>query len=435
MQKITTWYIRLIILLGTASGVYSIVTSCMARPWTNTAVLISLIVLCVLCRCLPLYIRPDCTIDMSFISILTSVLLFGPETATAIVFITTPLEIYPRENGGGYAHIFNTDPIKTMFNASNRNISFTLAGFAYHATGGIPGNIALPGVLLPAILFILCSMLLNSIFLLTMFLLEHKVSFYPTILSMFVGLLPSIICSAPMGYFLAQLLKMPSGVWLALLFMLPLLLARYSFQLYLNGTRQQFSILKALTTALDAKDTYTEGHSSRVAQYAVQIAQEMHLSQKSISRLQTGAIFHDIGKIGIPDAILQKPGLLTQEERLIIQTHPTIGVDILKNIDGYHDILDLVCHHHERYDGGGYPSGTKRDDIPLEVYILGAADAFDAITSDRPYCKGRSPELAARILLEEAGAQFHPQVAAVVYAMATEGRLSATANVEEAAAC
>ncbi|OUQ17042.1 hypothetical protein B5E80_18775 [Flavonifractor sp. An135] len=425
MEKHTSssWYIGLIVLLGTIAGVYSIFSAVQCQPWRSPSVLLVLVLLCILCRCLPLYIRPDCTIDMSFISILAMVLVFGPETATAVFFLTKPLEIFPNENGKGYCHIFNTAPVKTLFNASNLNLSFTLAGFAYHAAGGKPGNITLPGVLLPAALFILVAIALNSFILLFLFLLEHKVTFYPTILQMFLGLLPSIVCSAPMAYFLAMLLQMKSGVWMALLFMLPLLLARYSFKLYLNGVQQQYSILKTLTAALDAKDTYTEGHSTRVACYATQIASELHLSQRQIRRIQTGAIFHDIGKIGIPDSVLQKPGRLTPEERTVIQRHPVIGVDILKNIDSYSDILDMVLHHHERYDGGGYPDGTRGDEVSLEVYILGAADSYDAITSDRIYSAGRSPQVAARILREEAGKQFHPQVAEVAARMAEEGRL------------
>ncbi len=423
MQKPVRWYLSLIFALGCVSGLYSLVVSVQTRPWQSRSVLCCMVILCILCRCLPLYIRPDCTIDMSFISILSAVLLFGPETATAIVFLTTPLEIYPRSDGKGYCHIFNTSPVKTLFNLSNRNLSFTLAGFAYRAAGGEPGNIALPGVLLPAALFILTAIALNSFILLFLFHLEHKVTFYPTILQMFLGLLPSILCSAPMAYFLAMLLQLDAGVWMALLFMLPLLLARYSFKLYLNGIQQQYSILKALTAALDAKDTYTEGHSTRVSCYAIQIAAEMRLSQRRIRRIQTGAIFHDIGKIGIPDSVLQKPGALTLEERAVIQRHPVIGVDILKNIDSYSDILDMVLHHHERYDGGGYPSGTREDEVSLEVYILGVADAYDAITSDRIYAAGRSPQVAARILREEAGKQFHPQVAQVAARMAEEGRL------------
>ena len=149
----------------------------------------------------------------------------------------------------------------------------------------------------------------------------------------------------------------------------------------------------------------------------------MGLSSKAIRQLQTGAVFHDIGKIGIPDSILQKPGKLTPEERAVIQRHPVIGVDILKNIDSYREILDMVRHHHERYDGGGYPDGTRGEELSLEVYILAAADAYDAITSDRPYCSGRSPKVAAEILRAEAGRQFHPEVARVAADMAESGLL------------
>ncbi len=431
----STWYIGLVILLGMGSGIYSVCRSLQDAPWQDPYVLGALVILCVLCRCLPLYIRPDCTIDMSFISILATVLLLGPETATAIVFLTKPLEIYPRESGGGYCHIFNTAPVKTLFNTSNLNLSFTLSGFLYHAANGVPGDLSLPGVLLPSLLFVFCSIVLNSFILLFLFLLEGKVSFYPTILQMFLGLLPSILCSAPMAYFLAMLLQMPAGAWLAFLFMLPLLLARYSFKLYLSSVQQQYSILKALTAALDAKDTYTEGHSARVSRFAVQIAGRMGLSSKAIRQLQTGAVFHDIGKIGIPDSILQKPGKLTPEERAVIQRHPVIGVDILKNIDSYREILDMVRHHHERYDGGGYPDGTRGEELSLEVYILAAADAYDAITSDRPYCSGRSPKVAAEILRAEAGRQFHPEVARVAADMAESGLLDPHSEEEEGPPC
>ena len=431
----STWYIGLVILLGMSSGIYSVCRSLRDVPRQDPHVLGALVVLCVLCRCLPLYIRPDCTIDMSFISILATVLLLGPETATAIVFLTKPLEIYPREHGGGYCHIFNTAPVKTLFNTSNLNLSFTLSGFLYHAADGVPGDLSLPGVLFPSLLFVFCSIVINSFILLFLFLLEGKVSFYPTIFQMFLGLLPSILCSAPMAYFLAMLLQMPSGAWLAFLFMLPLLLARYSFKLYLSSAQQQYSILKALTAALDAKDTYTEGHSSRVARFSVQIAERMNLPSKTIQRLQTGAVFHDIGKIGIPDSILQKPGSLTPEERAVIQRHPVIGVDILKNIDSYQDILELVRRHHERYDGGGYPDGTCGEELSLEVYILAAADAYDAITSDRPYCSGRSPKIAAEIPRAEAGRQFHPEVARVAADMAEAGLLDPRLDGEEGPPC
>lgn len=435
MRTITKAYTLFISAAGLCAGLLACWIFVQRAVWSAVpaATLLTLVVLCVLCRCLPLYIRDDCTIDMSFISILATVLLLGPEAAAVIVFLTTPLEIIPTEDGKEYYHIFNTAPSKTFFNMGNRNISFLLAGFAYHALGGTPGDISLPGVLLPGVAFILCSMILNCAILLIVFLLERQITFFPTGIQMFLGLLPSIVCAAPMGYFLALLLQMRSGEWLALLFMLPLLLARFSFKLFLSSQRQQYSIVKAFSAALEAKDTYTEGHSSRVGEYAALIAQHMGLSAKRVQRLRTAAVFHDIGKIGIPDSILRKPGPLTPEERAVIQTHSVLGVGILKNIDGYQEIVDFVLHHHEFYDGRGYPGGTAGDQIPLDIYILGAADAYDAITSDRPYCVGRSPETAARILREEAGKQFHPQVAEAAARLAETGAFSRCAQAMEAA--
>ena len=213
--------------------------------------------------------------------------------------------------------------------------------------------------------------------------------------------------------------------------MLPLLLARFSFKLYLDSRKHQYHIVQALTAALEAKDTYTEGHSQRVGIYAERIAQEMHLKSRDLALLKSAAVFHDIGKIGVPDSILQKPGPLTPEERAVIQRHPEQGVRILRNLDGYDQIVPLVLHHHEFYDGRGYPEHTKGDEIPLIVYILGVADAYDAITSDRPYRRGRTPQDAARILREEAGRQFHPQVAEVGARLAEQGLLNRPAAESE----
>ena len=143
--------------------------------------------------------------------------------------------------------------------------------------------------------------------------------------------------------------------------------------------------------------------------YSVRIAQKMGLSGARVRRLETAAIFHDIGKIGVPDSILGKPGMLTPEERAVIQQHPATGVSILQNMDTYEDIIPLVLHHHEFFDGRGYPDGASGDDLPLETYILGAADAYDAITSDRPYRRGMSRQRAVEILQTEPG-QFDQEV-------------------------
>lgn len=428
MQPITKRYMALLSVLGTGAGIY-VVWAWLFREshdWSphRLGVFAVLTVLCVLCRCLPLYVREDCTIDMSFISILAVVLLLGDRAAVAVVFLTTPLEVVPTGDGKGFYHIFNTDPRKLLFNTANLNLSLAVAGVVFRAVGGQPGAITFPGVLLPGILYIVCAVGLNAAFVALLYFLEYRATFFATFGRMLVGMIPSLLCSATLGYFLAMLLALPT-VWPAVLFALPLLMARFSFQLYLSAQKQQYNVVRAFTAALEVKDTYTEGHSARVGEYAVLIARRMGLSGGRIRRLKTAAIFHDIGKIGVPDAILQKPGLLTGEERTVIQKHAAAGESILKSMDAYQDILPLVRHHHEYFDGRGYPDGTSGGQVPLEVYILGAADAYDALTSDRPYRKGGTPAQAAAVIRGEAGRQFHPDVARVVADMAEAGELEA----------
>lgn len=169
-------------------------------------------------------------------------------------------------------------------------------------------------------------------------------------------------------------------------------------------------MIEALAYAVEAKDVYTKGHSMRVSQYAALIGEYMGLSREKIEQLRIAGILHDIGKIGISDAILLKMGKLTDEEYKVIKSHPEISRRILMPIDLPEEILEAVSKHHERYDGKGYPYGLKGEEIPIEAAILGVADAFDAMTSDRSYRKGMNVEEAINELLKYKGTQFHPEV-------------------------
>ncbi|MBI4601693.1 MAG: HD domain-containing protein [Planctomycetes bacterium] len=146
-----------------------------------------------------------------------------------------------------------------------------------------------------------------------------------------------------------------------------------------------YETIRSLSNALEAKDKYTHGHSGRVARYAVGIARELGLDEERLERLRTAAELHDIGKIAIPEAIIAKKGKLTNEEFAAIKRHPQLGVEILRPIRFLTPTLPFILHHHERYNGGGYPSGLKGRDIPLEARIINMADAFDAMTTQRPY--------------------------------------------------
>ncbi len=168
--------------------------------------------------------------------------------------------------------------------------------------------------------------------------------------------------------------------------------------------------VKALAAAVDARDPYTRSHSARVGALARTIAEELRLGPDAMRRVQLGGLLHDIGKIGIPDAILNKPGPLTEDEWVLMRTHPAVGASILAAVEPLRDLVPIVRGHHERYDGGGYPERIGGDAILMEAYIVAAADAFEVIVSRRAYKQAQTVEFACAELLRCRGTQFHPDV-------------------------
>jgi HD-GYP domain-containing protein (c-di-GMP phosphodiesterase class II) len=164
----------------------------------------------------------------------------------------------------------------------------------------------------------------------------------------------------------------------------------------------------SLASALDARDPYTAGHSRRVSEYSLAIGRQLTLDSDQLDDLRIGALLHDIGKIGIPDKILQKAGSLTNEEFALLRQHPTIGRRILEGVKGFHPYLPIVELHHENWDGKGYPLGLEQSATPLQARIVKIADAYDAMTSDRPYRPGMSDAEAIRRLEESSGTEFDP---------------------------
>ena len=170
--------------------------------------------------------------------------------------------------------------------------------------------------------------------------------------------------------------------------------------------------LQALVASLDAREHQTGNHSQRVSMYAILLAKEMGSSGKALDAISKGAMLHDIGKIGIPDKILLKPGKLTPEEWGLMRQHPEIGYDILKGIDFLEPSLSIVLNHHERFDGNGYPRGLKGSDIPLGARVFSIVDTFDTMTTHRPYRNAVSLEEAFEEVRRCAGSQFDPDIVA-----------------------
>jgi len=181
--------------------------------------------------------------------------------------------------------------------------------------------------------------------------------------------------------------------------------------------------VEALAAMVDAKDAYTRGHSGRVAAYAMTIACALGLSEGDIARIHQAGVLHDVGKIGVPDAVLLKPTGLSTEEFAVIKEHPVIGERILRGLPFLQEILPAVRHHHERWDGRGYPDGLSGDAIPPDAAILAVADSFDAMTSSRTYRVALSVSEAIRRVREGAGAQYDPRVVAAFDRALTDGTL------------
>jgi putative nucleotidyltransferase with HDIG domain len=182
--------------------------------------------------------------------------------------------------------------------------------------------------------------------------------------------------------------------------------------LYEEINKLFLSTVEALATSIDAKDPYTYGHSRRVAALSVAISTEMGMPKDRILKLELASLLHDIGKIGTPESILRKPGMLRPEEYEKIKEHPAKGAEILSMIGEFKEIVTWIRHHHEWYDGHGYPDCLAEEHIPLEARILAVADSFDAMTSDRPYRKGMPSDAVLQIMEQFSRSQFDPAVVA-----------------------
>lgn len=190
---------------------------------------------------------------------------------------------------------------------------------------------------------------------------------------------------------------------------------RGNARLYGDLKELVFGVIRSLTAAIDAKDPYTSGHSERVARIAVRIAEELGLSSSERGDLYLMGLLHDVGKIGIQDDVLKKPGKLTSEEYRQIKAHVGIGVHILTDLKKLHHLLPGVAHHHECYDGSGYPAGLVGDQIPLCARILAVADAFDAMSSNRPYRRRLAPDQIDEIFRKGAGTQWDRRVVEALF--------------------
>lgn len=408
-------YCYAVIAVGTAIGIVSVYNAVLylASSANLTKDIISLILLWamqIICNCLPVYISKNLTIDMTFMVIVAIVMTQGVFLAIFVIILAAPFYFERDLKTGHVYHTFNMPPIKTLFNLANFIISTYCGGLVFKALGGQAGVLTLPQVLLPYFGFVIMMIIVNMFLLMILFHLENGEKLTTFLFSTLRTIFLNMIAAAPIGFFFALLLNMNNGVYLSFLFLIPFMLARYAFILYIRSKAQFEEMLRAFAKTIELKDPYTVGHSQRVEKYSIAIAQQMNLSAAQIEKLKVAALLHDIGKIGIEDNILNKKCELTKEEKEKIQLHPQNGVIILQNVSMDKDILKMIYQHHERYDGKGYPETAEKESVLIESFIISVADAYDALTSNRPYRDGMSPQEAREEILKEKGVQFHPEV-------------------------
>ena len=264
-----------------------------------------------------------------------------------------------------------------------------------------------PAMLFPLLVVMIISVAGNVLFIGAGMLVLHGAK--PAELAPQVALVvPNEMALSFVGFLIAQVLAV--NLLGLLLFIAPLVVARQAYQRYLQLRQAYADVVRSLIGVLEAKDPYTKGHSERVAGYALGLGGQLGLETRVTERLEYAALLHDIGKIAISRAILVKPASLTDAEYEAIQQHPVRGAEIVSRIPSLADIVPLVRSHHEWFDGCGYCEGIRGDQIPFLARVLSVADAYDAMTTSRPYRAAKSTDEAMDELRRMSGKQFDPQL-------------------------
>lgn len=347
--------------------------------------------------------------SLSFAVNIVCYVLFGPFNCMIIMVLGYLFRVIKIEENE-YIHVFNTPIYGTIFNCCALVLPMVIGNYIYILMDGKFQNIQIGYSVLPIIVISLVYFLINVVIMSMLIAVRNDKSTLICILGNLGMSILSIIVIIPISIFAIIMFQKYSYIGILMVSFL-LFFVRYTLILYSTSKEQFAETISALMNSVEARDKYTNGHSRRVAEISTLIARKLKLSVWEIEKLNVAAMLHDVGKIGISDNILQKPGKLTDEEFAIIKSHPEIGMSIIKDIKNIDYVHPIVRHHHERYDGKGYPDGKKGEELSLMVYIVQLADAVDAMASDRPYRRGLPQEVIIEEIKKGVGTQFHPKVA------------------------
>ena len=435
MRKSATAYISFSILLGFGLFICLCINDsnlAIDSKFSNTEVYVGVIILSILgaiAESLSMAVDENKAISISFAIDISALLLFGLAPAAIVAFCTVFFSI--SDFGRGHKeHVLNTPIYITLFNASNYILSILALGFVYKFIGskminppdflinfGLKADFAkvvnnwLVQSLIPILVGLFVYVIVNNLMFMFYFITVSgprpnmlqewfKIFQWSAISMFFIGLLGVFLTIIYWGF----------NPYIVLLFFFPFLMFRYAYAGMTSIQKGYIDTIQAFSAALEVKDHYTIGHARRVEKYCEIIAMEMGLSLGRTKVLKYASLLHDIGKIGISEAILNKSDRLTIDEYEEIKKHPVIGAQMLENIQFLKKEVRIIRAHHVHYDGKGYPADAADDAKMLEAQILCAADSFDAMTSDRAYRPAMSMEEAIDEMIRYSGSQFAPEV-------------------------
>ncbi|MGN6598782.1 MAG: HD-GYP domain-containing protein [Actinomycetes bacterium] len=329
---------------------------------------------------------------------LATALLLGPWGA-CLVGVTTVLVARP-----------GIDLVRRLFNASQVVVTGASVGIVLDLLGAYPiSTLSIGKLLLVAAVGDLVDCVVNAVLVAAIISLTQRVRVSDVLLGSMAPQSPAYLAYGLYGLLLAILWQVVGmGPSAAVLVLVPLWLARWAYAQYAEQQLAYDRTIRTLVQAVEVKDAYTRGHSERVAQASVLIAQQLRMGEDRLESLRYAGILHDVGKLGVPTRLLQKTGRLSDDEFDTIKLHPLRGLEMVRGIEFLQEAYEGILHHHERIDGRGYPLGLSGTDIPEFARIIGVADAFDAMTTTRSYRNARPVGEALSELRRCAGEQFDP---------------------------
>jgi diguanylate cyclase (GGDEF)-like protein/putative nucleotidyltransferase with HDIG domain len=406
-------YVGAVIALGVAVGAAAMTSVDVPRPGLFAALLALSVISSALKVDLPLGVGSSC-ISLSYAVDFTALLMLGPAPTMVISMTSVWFQCTFRMNERNPAY-------KTLFSMATLTLTVAAAGAMYTWLGGTYGALA-PAPLQPLMAAAMTYFLVNSLAVATAFALVTRRRIFSVWHDNFLWSITSYVVGGIAAGISVEVLHQ-AGHWQTTLAFVPLCLTYRTYRIYLGRiaeerrrvaewTQLHWESTEVLARAIQAKDDDGSSHVERVQQYASSLARQLELSEPDTQAVEIAALLHDIGKLAVPEHILSKPGPLTLNERRKMQIHAQVGAEIVSAVPFPCPVAPLIRSHHERWDGMGYPSGLRGQEIPVGARILAVVDCFDALTSERPYRPAVSQEAALDILQEEAGTAFDPAIVA-----------------------